>query len=82
MRERRVRVRGCTPTRPCFRGARRRRLHVCASQMTMKTTMMLKKKTAVPTSNDKKAKVISFAPVRVLHQIRESLSVSSPIPAG
>ena len=37
----------------------------------MGTTMMLEK-TAVPASNDKMAKVVSFAPVRVLHQIRES----------
>ena len=39
--------------------------------MMMKTTMMLKKKkTVVPASNDKKAKVISFAPVCALHQIK------------
>ena len=39
----RVRVPGCTPPRasPCFRGARRRRLRVCASQVMMETTMML-----------------------------------------
>lgn len=65
--------RGARRRGPCVHGARRRRLRVCASQMMMKTTMMLKKKkTVVPASNDKKAKVISFAPVCALHQIRES----------
>ena len=34
--------------------------------------VLKKKKTVVPASNDKKAKVISFAPVCALRQIRES----------